>query len=364
MKNFFICSTPYQLFNVGNIINTYYKKDTNYLGILDLKYDNTDYMLRCAKSMDIFDVITIINNGKCNFDPKKKVEKMLYYLNCVMRICFPALMKVNFDELDRLFITGTEVFSKIISYYLLSRNNKCNLYYYEDGLASYYDVINYRIYDKKNTILKSRFGYYLIDKCKALFLYNPIYLIENSTNLEIKRIPQITINSQYALSIHKHFVRKKCDELLLENQCVFFDSNFENRVDIEDSMKLWEIIQQYSNNIILVKRHPLSNRNYWDEEKIRIIDIDVGFEIYCLAHSIQTNTLIGIISTACLLPKIVFNCEPKVIMLYKLFANCDIYWKNIDCLIQKIKGQYSEPENFMVPETVEELKMIINKWGL
>lgn len=364
MKNFFICSTPYQLFNIVNIVNAYYQKDTNYLGILDLKHDNSNYILTCAKSMDIFDVIKIINSGKSSFNPKKKIEKISYYLNCVVRIIFPALMKANFNDLDRLFITGTEVFSKIISYHLLSRNNICSLYYYEDGLASYYDVINYRIYDLKNAMLKSRFGYYLIDKCKALFLYEPIYLIENSTSLEIKRIPQITINSLYASNIYKHFVKNKCSEVLLENQCIFFDSNFENRVDIEDSVKLQEIIQQYSKNTILVKRHPLSNCNYWEKEKTKIIDVKENFEIYCLVHSIQTNTLIGVISTACLLPKIVFNCEPRVIMLYKLFTNCGIYWKNIDSLIQKIKRQYSKPENFMVPESIEELKMIINEWRL
>lgn len=74
--------------------------------------------------------------------------------------------------------------------------------------------------------------------------------------------------------------------------------------------------------------------------------------------------LMSVFSSACIMPKIMFDEEPFVILLYKLIDVSDETAINSDIidLVYKVKESYQNPERFVIPETFEELTQIIKSY--
>src|SRR5699024_1119854 len=65
------------------------------------------------------------------------------YFQAAFRMLFPQSMlgKNNYEKIDRIFISGTEIYSRIIASYLIAYIPEIKLFYYEDGVESYSDIV-------------------------------------------------------------------------------------------------------------------------------------------------------------------------------------------------------------------------------
>lgn len=365
MTNLFVCTTQYQLFNIINLINSYYSKDNNKLIVIKIRENSGKIISEIANKSLIFNNVDYLELGQAYFDVYNKFEKIKYYFNCISKILFSQTLKLNGTNIDRLFITGTDIFSRIISCKLLKKYKNMDLFYYEDGMASYFDVISSKIYDNKNKILKARFGFYLIDKCQAMFVYMPEYVLDNPRKITICKINHVNSESEYAKNMYRIFSGKNPENRVKENklECIYFDGNFDKNEDLENSQQLISTIQMNIKRELIVKPHP-QTKEKWKTEKIKILDIKESFEIYSLNNSCEGKVLISVISTACVTPKIIFGQEPKVILLYKLFTNSELYWNGIDKIFKEIKKSYSNPFDFAIPENIDELRFVLRRWNL
>lgn len=352
MKNSFICTTKYHLFNIVNIIHDNYSLDENYLIILDCIERMSLEIQEIAESFKCFKRILIIHAG--NID-----ASIRSYLQTLYRIAFPSSLRGFSAKMDRVFITATEIYSRVLTYNLLKKNPSLELYYYEDGLGSYSDVLSRATHNRTNILLKYRFGYYLIDKCKGLFVYKPQYVFENPYKKELYSIRQIESKSEYAKGLYRAF---SIDKIKVNKNIfpIYFDVSFYDSKNIENCNKYFKIIEEELDGKVLVKPHP-SKLNFWDKNKKNILFTSDTFEIFCLMYSFNDRMLLSVFSTSCLIPKMVFGMEPFVILFYKLFENYNSQWKNVDKIVDAIKNDYKNQLKFIVPNSEDELRKALKQ---
>lgn len=353
MKNIFICSTEYQLFNIVNIINTYYIDDENVLFILDCIAYNKK-LKEIAKKANIFTDIKIITAGPIN----GTLKSYIVTLRCIFGKKFSS---INVGEISRVFITFTEIYSRILACEILKQYPRCELYFYEDGMASYTNILSKKnAYNKTNRLLKLKYGSYLIEHCCGLYIYKTEYVMKNDFEIILKQIPSIAVNSEYAKKLYDIFANESMDKII-NKEFIFFDSWFNSKQDIEDSDRTTEKLLSCLKNRIIVKPHP-SNMKKWNNTDVPIFKSGDSFEIYYLMHSFEKNVLISAFSTACLLPKLIFDEEPRVILLYNLYRNYPDQWENRDAIYKKIRESYHNVNDFFIPSSSEELEDKLNNY--
>ncbi|WP_407370233.1 hypothetical protein, partial [Carnobacterium sp.] len=111
---------------------------------------------------------------------------------------------------------------------------------------------------------------------------------------------------------------------------------------------------------IIVKLHPRT-KNMELRNEIKEFKSTMPFEIFNLNNSMKDKVLISVFSTACLNPKIMFNEEPIVILLFKLLdlSTMTNFNKTTYDIAYNVKESYTS-KRFFIPETTEELEFILN----
>lgn len=350
MNNLFICTTQYQLFNIINIINSYYVNEENNLIILGCISGLKQRLSNIASRTNLFSRIVKLDAGKID-------SSLGGYLKSFIYIIHPGVFS-NFIA-DRVFITGTEIYSRIIAFNCIKKNANTSLYYYEDGMASYTDVIDSLAYNRSNKILKTKYGFYLIQKCQGLFVYKPEFVISNPSNIELFRIPSVITGSDYAKKLMTYFDRD--DNTKADKKFIFFDAFFQDTTDIANTKIIVSYITKILGSSLIVKPHP-SCISKWEEDNIDIFKTTCSFEVFLLNHSFKRNVLLSAFSTACLLPKIVFDEEPIVILLYELYDNYPTKWRNGDLVYKRIQKYYLNQDFFLIPKSFQELNNILKKF--
>lgn len=349
MKNIFICTTKYQLFNIANIIHSYFMDCENDLLVLDCIPDLADELQQTAKRGNLFDQVLIIKAGPI-------CGTLVSYVRTLETICFPSTIKLPSPKrYDRIFITATEVYSRVIACMLIKENAHCQLYYYEDGMASYTDVLSEVVSkNRTNRMLNRKFGFYLVDKCRGMYVYRPEFILHNQSGVKIRKIPNLVSSSKYAQELKAFFSVDFATEPIKLPECIYFDANFNQRQDVFETETVVEQLINILGTRMVVKPHP-SKAKQWKTSAVRKFETNDSFEIYCLNHSVEHQVLISAFSTACILPKLIFDQEPKVILTYKLYRNYPDSWKNGDQIYYKIKKSYRRADDFWIPESKEEL---------
>lgn len=132
-------------------------------------------------------------------------------------------------------------------------------------------------------------------------------------------------------------------------------------------IKVWENVSNFINKKrAIVKSHP----RQCDSELYKIgIDIydryTIPWEALMLNENISAKTLICIFSTACITPKLMFDAEPRVIMLFKIMGrDYSFFGDGMLKFIQSIGAKYKDKSKFFIPNSWEEFGAYCRKYGL
>lgn len=360
IRNYFICSTKYQLFNCCNIIHEKYNNNNNenILLIIILNNELSNELFAISKKSKLFTDIKLVNIGVPTYYKKISLCFIKYYLNLLFKIFFSnTLIEINDYNINNVFITFTDVFSRIIAYKIICKYNS-NLYFYEDGIASYLNVISSKAYNLKNKLLCRRFGFFLIEKCKGLYIYEPTYLVDNPYNINIFKISKLNVSGNYEKNLYKimsldGFVKTS------DTNYIYYDGYFNDEKYNEKSLQLINIIANEIDKSLYIKHHPSKKSSQINFLNCKIYNYKDSSEITNLVYSQKNKILISNISTACVTPKIIYNEEPIVILLYKLFDNYKNIWGDLDLFFMNVKLSYSNQNNFFIPETIDDLKIYL-----
>lgn len=355
MNNVFICTTKYQLFNIVNILKSNFADDTNDLYVLNCIADVYKEIAEIAKKISVFSVIKIIDAGKVNSSGES-------YLNALSRAVFPQKMGIVYKSYDRVFITGTEFYSRLIAAIYLNINKKCDLLFYEDGMGSYTDVLSNRFEIRSNKLLELKYHVSFVDRCKGMFVYKPDYICGNPHDIAVKPIKNLVAGDSYSQFLYEMFTHDISEPNFKEN-VLFFDAFFTDKTDINESNGLIRLITEIIGDDLVVKPHP-SCKELWIGKDTKIFDTNDSFEVNYLMAGMGNKIFISAYSTATLLPKLIFNEEPRVILLYNLYSKFPDVWKNGDKVYRMIQNDYQKKDRFFIPENREQLIDILHHFVL
>jgi hypothetical protein len=354
----FVCSTPLQIMNMLNLSLTDFKDEIIDVYILD--HSPECYKYYCIlKESKLFNNIYFLNT-KDAYQVKKK-NKFVNFLGSAKK----AYNALNYRYLeckipnksaiyDTVFIAYPDLPAQIIYYYFKKNNNNIKLYLYDDGIYTY-NALNKNSNPLRVLYSKKIFGSYILDDCKGIFAYNPDFVETGKHCVEKHKIQKMEKgNTKYVDIINNSLGFKEEYLEYLDNSCIFFDQPFGFDNIMEQQRKLLTLVSKsFGPNKTGVKIHPRTHDDLY-ADICNVIDLRLPYEVLQLNSNKEDNVLISIFSTACLFPKIIFNEEPFVILLYKLINVDNIETPNFDFAL-KVKDSYVQSNRFFIPDSVEEL---------
>lgn len=347
MNNLFIVSTVYQLFNAINIKLNSFSQTRSDLIILDIN-NKTNYIAKKAKDSFLFENIKIIDIGFNEY-----TKKIKYILNRVMAKK-KIFKQLEYKKYGDIFITGTEIFSKIIYAFYKKNNYTLNLNFLEDGVGSYNWVLT-KDSKYRNIIATLISGNNVYIDCKKMYVYYPEIVKSIYGNINLVNLNKIDkSNSNIIYNKMKTIFSTKTNPENVNN--IFIESNFSQKKITEDQFKIITLINnQLSHKDFVIKLHPstlIEKYNKYDN----IISETTSFEINNLYNDYNNKRIFTIISTCCLIPKLIYNEEPEVILLYNLV---NLNAKKMELIKDMLTSMYSDKSKILCPKNKNELKDIL-----
>lgn len=347
MKYLYYCNSAYQLLNAINL--HWQRKHKNFENIED--YDGDVLILNAFDGVEEIQKILIDNKvfnqvgiaDRVKSDGRLDVIKGIVNPNYFLEKSNYNGIKFHKEQYDCLVVAK---FSKIpAAIWQLNKNAKLQIY--EDGLATY----------QNNILLNSSSGSYkalykLFNHDRDFNDYESLYLNKTDvfvgTNNKLKSIP--SFNSDDLNKLSDMF---KSLNYEINNKKIYWLGQF---IGKELTYKMADVLKDYYDEIIY-KPHP---RFQVDIDGIDVLKQKQIWELSVLQMSdVSDKCFLTIHSTAVFTPKILFDYESYIIFTYRLL---DEYDSSIDKSVMNFVNSYRNKEKILIPETLEELRLDVEKY--
>ncbi|MGG1676529.1 hypothetical protein ACIFOT_12365 [Neobacillus sp. NRS-1170] len=363
----FICNTPFQVMNALNIINDRLQDEKIDMYITDGASQNYDIYGK-LKELNIFHKIYFIKFKE--LQASLGTNKLFNYVRRTISVFqnekYYKKMCDDFNVIsiyDKIYAELPDYKLQIIYTYQSRYNPNVEVLLYEDGVASYsfIDAVRNRSFLKQK-LHKLFFGDKLDTGLKGMLLYKPEF-INNIGLFPIEKIHAIDKSNTRLKNFYNSIFQFKDDYLLPFHQkkYIYFDQPFGNKeIDLESEGILEIILSHNERDNTIIKLHPRTSEHRYDNQ-CTISNDPISFEIIELNADIDNMALISVFSTACLNPKIIFDEEPYVILLFKLVDITRLSHVNEQTfdIVYRVRDSYKNPNKFFIPETIQELKQIL-----
>ncbi|MDQ0415653.1 polysialyltransferase family glycosyltransferase [Mesobacillus stamsii] len=263
--------------------------------------------------------------------------------------------KVDFNQFNKLVVFSFYHFT-VWSINSCNKSNKdLTVDLVEEGLAIYItkDIKSmlskkFRFFSDVFNIGSSRIN---VDR---IYTYKPNLVCENDYCNVVKQLPDIKNESDTHKILEKIF--QKNDYFYGGFNIVFLSQYPLIKEAEEVESKAYNLFNKYFNkDEICVKLHPSDDREH--KEYKNVIKDSNMWEITVLNDDFDNKILVSINSSAALTPKLIYDKELTVILLYKL-GNC--INPNTDySVFESFKNSYGNKGKLFIPESYEELVQII-----
>ena len=351
----YVCTTPFQIFNAISMCVT--NKEVADLYIVPQFAGAVSYY-NSIKALNVFRVVTLVND---DFVPYKRfsnkfiIHLLLFWIYLrIKRVVKPML--AHDSDYKSIFISSKALIGRLICLYHIRAKCDTAFFYFDDGEGSYDNPNLYfpRFWDA--FLRKLFFGKRGVILSQTMYLYSPelFSIINPSSTLTIHRISP-WVNNNYLLSIINPIVDFDSQKLISE-KVILIDSIAEETFDSENS-NLYKRMCLKVNDIfgddIIYKKHP-RDKTVYDNANIKTYNYSsIPFEVLCANIDISNKVLIVAASTAVCTPKVLFNAEPYVVLMYK-FVKCNHLALKQDDYYQAIKNTYKDKSRFLIPESEQE----------
>ena len=351
-------STKFQILNAMHL--TVSKKLFADLYIIDEGiYKNCRLLASKIEEEKIFQHVILINAKKIlKFSNYQYVNSFLCYIK-YQKIVSSFLLPYKYDIM--LFCTGSLI-ERLTRFFFIQKNNSNTRFLmYDEGVGSYLDNMEqiHRLGDKilRRIIFKKDASRVVFDK----LLYIPeLYIHYNDPKYgKAYGIPSIDFSKELDIYNRVYEYQKYFE---LKEPLILMDFPYKDCFTETGKRKYEALIKQvahFEKFELVIKKHPSDKSK--NELNVKYYDYsEVPFEIIIANSDINNKILLSVFSTATVTPKIIFNKEPTVIILYKIFQDDFIKPNNFICnFFERAKKLY-QGDNFYIPETQEELFFILN----
>lgn len=307
--------------------------------------NNADELLEAVRKAKVFHAVTML--------PNINIEYPITAKQCIKIVVnrFGARKKLKGKYYDTVYyntdgwLLNSIVFSSL-------QNKKARNVFVENGVNPYitsYDTKEWylRLFININ-MMTCMDGKYIDER----YIYEPS-LISVPQSGNIRKIDKIDRNDdimrKQVNDIFEYDVDK--DSFSLKDIIIMEQAPRKEAINMP---VLWKRVSQCINNKrAIVKSHPRQKDSILREIGFDIYErYTIPWEVLSFNQDMRNKTLLSIFSTACINPKLMFDEEPRVIMLYKLIGvDYSFFGKGLIKFVEGVGELYRDKDKFFIPET-------------
>nr|MBQ6241087.1 hypothetical protein [Lachnospiraceae bacterium] len=265
---------------------------------------------------------------------------------------------------ERLYTSSAAVSKTVVIRGLSKRLDRAGIVVYDDGLGSYSEKGRIRTGSARFRKLKKMLGWEEpLEHPEKIMLYEP-ELYHATEGIPVERMPKIVLTSESKALLRTIFGESE-EELLVEQQVMLFDT-FRLPDPKEEIVTLDRVFEQIAeicgNDNVILKEHPRSLAHSTVGVP-RFSRAEVPMElIYAHQEDLSDRILVGLNSTALFTPRMLFDAEPYLILLYRMTSQDPAVREKRDAYLGKMTGMYRDGSRVAIPETPEELEQVLTRW--
>lgn len=343
------CATPYQIFTAVNMKMGMLRDKETDLYIVG-NFSNAEDICNRLRSKKIFSDVRLMKIYDYNALDKRSRSYRLWkrfvkYVNKEDELC--KYVNLEGKRYNNIYYASRNQFTDYVIHHFNKINKNLKISVFEDGLGEYMNA------DSRKPSGLKRIAYRMLGLPNKIYEYDELWLYRPEACSKIKdykKIKKINTDS---------FVENDTRDILLEvfqyddqinERFIIFEQDYSVELDAFKN-----IIELLGPGDIIVKPHPRKETGLKVGANI-FINKNVPWEIICMSQSMQDKVLISINSAACFTPKLIFDQEPVVILLYKIFpTGYPEDEPNMDNMVLKLKEIYRDKQRIMLPLSIESM---------
>lgn len=365
----FVASSSYNLFNYINIKCNLFPNEEVDLIISDFNTKNIEYYKNLQKT-NLFKHVYFIEQVKFY-----KVNYIKYgmirfigkiYLELKSKLCYKKFLKKHCPEFnlnikyDEIYVDVFGFMPRFVFNYCYSKNRNVKVFIVEVGVESYYDMYENKKASKVNMLATRK----IRKNFQGYFLYNKE--IANVGKFDVSQIPKININNNYIVNKFNtvfSFDGIEKIEFNYDRKYLFLDQQFDDMKEADELEKyIVDILKDELSDKFFVKLHPRTDFNSERYKDIEKIEARSTYEILCLNNlNLLEYNIITPFSTSAALPKLLFDREPQIICLAKIFKDALFDGDLVLDFFQKLKMSYRDKRKIIIPENLDEFIEILRE---
>ncbi len=350
----YFCYTPYQIIAAVSIVRQNHETADLYVF-----FDGTENYIKGIRRENIFSQVVFVRKIH-----KTSTRRMIIRLNILKSyIQYSKIAQeilIPNTRYEKIYFSNINLPERCCFFYYIKKNIPIQRIQFDDGVSSYIDGSHNDISKEDTIVRRLLFGKKALEPISYKMLYSPdLYkMICRSAKYTVKKIKGEFDDSETINLFNRIFQFKESD--LINEKCILLDCIPGEILDRPGQKKL----QSIYNNIfqtcgiqnIIVKPHPRDHAatkagiKYYTNYKL---------PLECLYMNLNCNdkVLISVSSTAVVTPKILFDQEPYVLLLYKLLdiKKQGMSQDDLSNFYTNCKKIYKHQERFMIPENEDEL---------
>lgn len=355
----FIASTPYNLFNYINLKINFFPNEDIDIVISNFDLKNEQYY-KNVKDLKLFKNVYFIEQR--GFDYNRLIpNKLKRFIRKVFselknRYLYNSYFKKYCSEMDysriydEIYTDAFGFMPRFIFNHYHSKNKNIKVYKVDCGVECYYDnILSRKNKFMCNKIQKRLCGYYLYSKDLA-----------NVGEYKVFELPKVNVKDKNFVNLINNVFEYRNEKFKFDEQKFLFLDQRLDEFEALDKIEqdIVDILKTESNKDVYIKLHPRTDENtirYKDMVKMKT---NSTFEILCLNNPDLFNIkIITPFSTAAVLPKLLFDEEPYIICLTKLFMNKHAEAELMTEFFEKLKNTYRDPSRVVIIESLDEFRL-------
>jgi len=355
MKCFF-CTAPYQILACTSIAIR--DNEPGDLFILDQFNDYKRIGEKVEKRTDLFSHVYYLNENDIINSLKQDNTVLSIHLK-LLKLYSGSKNVVqhisqNPEKYTDIYLSSKAILPRIFSFYCKKKYNSV-VHYFDDGIGSY-DNTAYETKILEKIVRTTFFGLNSlnIEETKELYLPKLYYNLHPNSHERIVGIPCVSVE----------IIRELYDTSIINpisERIVYFDTVYNEEYGKNTEAYKAMISDAFSEikDGLIIKPHPREKRRLLNFKTYE--ENQLPFECNCAIQTMNNKILISTFSTACVVPKMLFDIEPIVIFLYKIFQGIRVNNSSLDeSFCTAFRNTYKDKSRVLIPNSIEELKSLLS----
>ena len=358
----FICDTPYQLLNILNYVCHQDKHTVEERDLLICNRDITEQQIDAVKGLSLFCHVYVYHT---DLESAKQKKNILYR---AQRFFLPkkfisSLITEPFDcrKYGMLFCA----FPIPMAVAITSINPDIRLCLFDDGIGTYINGIPSPDSRKRQMLFRLKGKTSPWSRIETIYVNNKTQFRENKIAKKIEQLTPMGETSEFfQKAVEAIFPYRECS--LYDQHNIIYLTQPLNTI-IDEPELYWTIEEDILAGLneiklpVVIRKHPKHN-SYINKVFPEDMSNDL-WELICARQITDNHVLISGYSTAQFSPKFLYNKEPWLIFIFKLYTGFfnDQKIESMQEVIERIRNGYENKEKLLIPKNVEELKEALVK---